>query len=178
MYQLKKREPEWLTLRAAQGKDPAVRVRFAPLTRSMKRRAAAVARRMFPDLPDDLEAADVAVAGDFIDAVSRETIRLGMIGGGAWEGVGDAKGRPVPLTPENVDLFLQDEWMLEAADRLYLVPAATRGQEGNGSSPSRSGISAGATDIARGARSRGGAKPAPTASTRSRRPKERKSSTS
>jgi hypothetical protein len=178
MYKLEKREPKWLTLREAEGGDPAVRVRFGPLTRSMKRRAGAAARALFPDLPDEMEGADRAMVGDFIDAVSRETIRLGILAGGEWEGIGDAKGKPVPVTPENVDLFLQDEAMIEAADRLYLVPDSARTAEKNGASPSPNGSSAGARDIARAAPSRGGASNAPSESTRSKAPRPRKSSTS
>jgi len=178
MYQLQKRAPQWLTLRPAIGKDPAVQVLFAPVTRSMKRRAAAAARTLLPDLPDDLQGADAATVGDFIDAVSRETVRLGILGGGQWKGVGDANRKPVPVTPENVDLFLQDEEMLEAADRLYLVPDAARAREGNGSAQSSNGTSAAGKDIAPGARSPGGAKSARTGSMPSKAPRQRKSSTS
>jgi hypothetical protein len=65
-----------------------------------------------------------------------------------WEGVGDADGKPAPLTPEGVDALL-DLWpMAEAFERLYLGPALLLDDEKNASAPAPNGISAAGQDIA------------------------------
>lgn len=67
----------------------------------------------------------------------------------AWEGVGDEDGNPVDVTPERVDALL-DLWaMFEAFQQKYMAAAGLVEAEKNGSAPSPSGTTAGATDTAK-----------------------------
>ena len=71
-----------------------------------------------------------------------------------WEGVGDASGKPVPVTPEGINALL-DIWpVFEAFQTRCLAPHLMLEQEKNASAPSPNGTSAGATPIARPARAR------------------------
>ena len=71
-----------------------------------------------------------------------------------WEGVGDASGDPVPVTPEGIDALL-DIWpIFEAFQTRCLAPHLMLEQEKNVSSPSPTGTSAGATPTAKPAKAR------------------------
>lgn len=71
-----------------------------------------------------------------------------------WEGVGDASGDPVPVTPEGIDALL-DIWpIFEAFQTRILAPHLMLEQEKNVSSPSPTGTSAGATPTAKPAKAR------------------------
>lgn len=71
-----------------------------------------------------------------------------------WEGVGDASGNPVPVTPEGIDALL-DIWpIFEAFQTRILAPHLMLEQEKNVSSPSPTGTSAGATPTAKPAKAR------------------------
>ena len=75
-----------------------------------------------------------------------------------WEGVGDADGDPLPVSPEGIDALL-DVWpVFEAFQTGYVAKGLMLEQEKNASAPSPNGPSAGATPTARPAR-----KPARTA---------------
>jgi hypothetical protein len=178
MYELKqKREPAWLTLREAAGEDPAVEILAAPHSRSLKRKALAAARALI-ELPDDLREATPEQLQDFAEALTRETIRRAILD---WRGIGNAAGEPAAATPEAIELFLDDEELLDAADRAYLVPAAARDAEKNALPPSPNGISEGAQAIAPAAprRTRSAAKQnAPTSPRRRKPSRARKSGTS
>lgn len=125
------REPSWLDL----GHD--VRVRVAPLTTSLM----AAAR------------SDLAVAA-LPEGVSNETIAVTMAKALArlvvmeWEGVGDAEGNPVHVTPEGIDALLDILPIFEAFQLRYVSKGLLLEAEKNGSAPSRNGTSAGATSIA------------------------------
>ena len=59
---------------------------------------------------------------------SRRLARLAIL---EWEGVGDAEGKPMPVTPEGVDALI-DLWpMADAFERLYLGPALLLDDEKN-----------------------------------------------
>lgn len=185
-------EPDWQTLRASRGEDPAVRVRFAPVTPGMKRRAKHAAGKALGDA--DIKAMDVLELADIGDVFSRELLRLAIV---EWDGVGDADGNPVEITPPlderlktsdkadrptgTIDLFLAHDEMFEAADRLYVMPIVDRDREKNASAASPSGTGEAATrakTIARSAAARkpkAGAKHAPTAQTSRKRPRGKKS---
>lgn len=97
------------------------------------------------------------------------TIALSIWGAIEWEGIGDEAGKPLKLTPANLDTLLrQDVRAFDAMDGQYVMPALARDEEKNGSAPSPSGTSratarpGAARDIAPPVRS--GAKPAPTTS--------------
>jgi hypothetical protein len=71
-----------------------------------------------------------------------------------WEGVGDADGRPVPVTPEAASALI-DIWPLfEAFQARYVAKGLLLDAEKNVSSPSPTGTSAGATATARPVRRR------------------------
>ena len=82
----------------------------------------------------------------------------------AWEGVGDANGDPVPVTPDGIDALL-DIWpIFEAFQTRCLAPHLMLEQEKNVSSPLPNGGSAGASATARPASpTRAATKPARTA---------------
>ena len=94
------------------------------------------------------------------DAASKEELALAMARAVArrvvtgWEGVGDADGNPVPVSPEGIDALL-DIWpVFEAFQTRCLAPHLMLDAEKNASSPLPTGISAGAAATARPARAR------------------------
>ena len=110
---------------------PTVRVRFAPITiKGVRAARRAVAAALQVD-PDDIEEAG--------DALSRELIRRGIL---EWEGVGDADGAPIAVSPDAIELFLADPVAFEQADRVYVRAWSDREREKNGWSGSPNGISA------------------------------------
>ena len=125
------REPRWLDL----GHD--VRLRVAPLTTSLM----AAARS---------DAAVTALA----EGASNETIAVAMAKALArlvvldWEGVGDAAGEPVPVTPEGIDALLDILPLFEAFQLRYVAKGLLLEQEKNDCALSPNGTSAGATGIA------------------------------
>lgn len=173
-------EPWWFTDQAATDDLPAVRVRFVPIGRVALRNARrAAAKAIGSQLPDDEEATLptelIEQAGDILSE------SLLMSGIDAWEGVGDADGKPVGVTPEYLRIFLADPLRFERLDAAYVRPFVLKELEKNVLSPSPSGTSAAempALDTAnRSARrtARAGAKrtrkkaarkPAPTAKTK------------
>jgi len=62
----------------------------------------------------------------------------------AWEGVGDAEGKPAEPTPDNIDALLDLYPIAEAFERDYLGPVFLLDAEKNGYAPSPTGTSAGA----------------------------------
>ncbi|GHE05457.1 hypothetical protein U879_03845 [Defluviimonas sp. 20V17] len=133
--------PDWLTL------APGVRLFVVPLSTSVM--LAARADIGAAGLPDDASADALSMAG--AKAIARRVVL-------DWEGVGDADGTPVALTPESIDALL-DIWpIFEAFQIQYVGPGMLLEQEKNGSAPSPTGTSAGAPATARPAR-----KPAKTA---------------
>jgi hypothetical protein len=120
---------------------PGVRVRFNKITRSMKRRAQHEAAGLLPDVEGsaDRDPLDMADAGD---AYSLLLIRQGIC---EWEGLGDADGKPLAVSPDAIELFLGEEALFDAADVAYVIPEVLRDAEKNGLSASPSGIGAAAT---------------------------------
>jgi hypothetical protein len=125
------REPRWLDL------GHGVRLHVGPLTTSLM----AAAR------------SDPAVTG-LLDGASNETMAVAMAKALArlvvldWEGVGDADGNPVPVTPEGIDALLDILPLFEAFQLRYVSKGLLLEQEKNGSAPSASGTSAEATSTA------------------------------
>lgn len=71
-----------------------------------------------------------------------------------WEGVGDANGNPVPVSPEGIDALL-DIWpVFEAFQTRCLAPHLMLDAEKNASAPSQTGTSAGAKATAKPATGR------------------------
>ena len=134
-------KPAWLDL------GRGVRVLLGPLTTAMM-----VAARNDPAiaaLPED--APDEAAALAFAKALARNAAL-------DWEGVGDADGNVIPVSPEALDALL-DIWPLfETFQTDYVAKGLVLDQEKNASAPLLTGSSAGAGTTAKRAR-----KPVPTA---------------
>ena len=118
--------PSWLDLL------PGVRVQVRPISVASILVAREAAGRIVRDEDqlDKVENASIALV--------REVALRGIV---AWEGVGDATGEQLPVTPETIDAALQVWAFYDAIDRLYVSPAMVREQEKNGSSNSRGGTS-------------------------------------
>ncbi|TVR80055.1 MAG: hypothetical protein EA405_11735 [Rhodospirillales bacterium] len=125
------REPRWLDL------GHGVRLRVGPLTTALM--AAARSDPAVTGLPDGASNETIAVA--MAKALARLVVE-------DWEGVGDADGNPVPVTPEGIDALLDILPLFEAFQLRYVSKGLLLEAEKNGSAPSPSGTSAGATSTA------------------------------
>jgi len=125
-------EPAWLDL------GHGVRLHLQPLTTAMM-----VASRNDPAVVAlDDNATDEASALVFAKALARNAVL-------DWEGVGDADGNTIPVSPEGIDALL-DVWPLfEGFQTKYVAKGLVLDAEKNASAPLPSGLSAGATDIVR-----------------------------
>jgi hypothetical protein len=130
-------EPRWLEL------DHGVRLRLAPLTTALM--MAARSDPAVEALPEG--AADELRALVFAKAVATRAVL-------DWEGVGDAEGRPLPVTPEAVSALLDLYPLFEAFQLGYLAKGLTLELEKNVCARSPTGTSAGAIATARPARAR------------------------
>ena len=112
-----KREPHWLDL------GHGVRVHVRPCTTALMMAARAEVQRSAASSQNETQA-----VGERTAVLVKALGRLGIQ---EWQGVGDAEGEPVPLTPGGVDALL-DLWpMAEAFERLYLGPALLLDDEKN-----------------------------------------------
>ncbi len=129
--------PRWLDLGAG------LRLHVLPVTTAIM-----VAARNDPLVEALLEdASQEQMALVMAKAVARRVVT-------DWEGVGDANGKPVAITPEGIDALL-DIWpVFEAFQTRCLAPHLMLETEKNVSSPLPSGTSAGANATARPARAR------------------------
>lgn len=131
------REPSWLNLALG------VRIRVEPLTTALM-----VAARSDPSvrsLPEGTSDDEIAVV--FGKALATRAIL-------DWEGVGDATGKPAPVTPEAIAALL-DIWpVFERFQMGYVARGLELEQEKNASAPSPTGPTAGAKPIARRAKGR------------------------
>jgi len=115
-----------------------VRVKLHPLTTALM-----VAARNDPAVQAlGEDAGDEESALAFARALARVAVL-------DWEGVGDADGNVIPVSPEAIDALL-DLWPLfEAFQTGYVAKGLLLEQEKNASAPLPNGSSAGARDIAR-----------------------------
>ena len=127
--------PSWLTL------APGLRLRVAPLTTALM--VSARADPAIEALPDTATQEDLALA--MAKAVARRAVL-------DWEGVGDAAGNVVPVSPEGIDALLEIWPVFEAFQTRYVAKGLILDAEKNVSAPSPTGPSAGATGIAQLAR--------------------------
>lgn len=128
-------KPEWLELL------PGLRLKLAPLTTALM--VAARADPALAALPDTATNEDMALG------MAKALARLAILD---WEGVGDDEGILLPLSPEGIDA-LMDIWpIFEAFQAQYVARGLILDAEKNASAPSPTGLSAGATAIARPAR--------------------------
>lgn len=132
-------EPRWTDL------VPGVRLKLRPLTTALM-----VAARSDPGVAGLPEGSSNEAAAL---AMAKALARLAILD---WEGVGDAEGRVLPVSPAAIDALL-DLWpAFEVFQTAYVAKALLLEQEKNVSSPSLTGPSAGAmptaTPVTRAAR--------------------------
>ena len=125
-------EPQWFEL------GHGVRLQLLPLTTALM-----VATRSDPAVQAlAADASNDTRAATFAAALARRAIVN-------WEGVGDAAGNVLPVTPEGVDALLSLWPIFEAFNLLYVSRGMLLDAEKNGSAPLPTGTSAGATVTAR-----------------------------
>ena len=125
-------EPQWFEL------GHGVRLQLLPLTTALM-----VATRSDPAVQAlEADASNDSRAAIFAAALARRAV----IG---WEGVGDADGTVIAVSPEGIDALLSLWPIFEAFNLLYVSRGMLLDAEKNGSAPSPTGTSAGATVTAR-----------------------------
>jgi hypothetical protein len=127
--------PQWLNL------APGLRLLVGPLTTALM--VSARADPAIEALPEG--ATQEALALAMAKAVARRAVL-------DWEGVGDAMGTIVPVTPEGIDALLEIWPVFEAFQTMYVAKGLILDAEKNVSAPSPTGPSVGATDTAEHAR--------------------------
>ncbi|MGY6634472.1 MAG: hypothetical protein ACXIU8_12120 [Alkalilacustris sp.] len=133
--------PRWLDLL------PGVRLKLRPLTTALM--VSARADPAVEALPPE------ATTEDLVLAMAKAVARRAVLD---WEGVGDAEGNPVGVTPEGIDALLEIWPAFEAFQAAYVAKGLLLEKEKNASAPSPNGPTVGAKVTARRARGR-----APTA---------------
>jgi hypothetical protein len=131
------REPYWLDL------GHGVRLHVEPLTTALM--MAARADPAIEALPETAGQDQLALA------MARAVARRAVLD---WEGVGDAEGNPLPVSPEGVTALLEVWPIFEAFQLGYVAKGLVLEQEKNASAPSPNGTSAGAAPTAKPARLR------------------------
>ena len=128
-------EPQWFEL------GHGVRLLLLPLTTALMvaTRSDPAVQALDPDSSNDSRAAVFAAA------LARRAVV-------DWEGVGDEDGNVLPVTAEGIDALLSLWPIFEAFNLHYVSPGMLLDAEKNGSAPSPTGTSAGATAIVRHAK--------------------------
>ena len=130
-------EPKWLDL------GHGVRLRLMPLTTALM-----VATRSDPAVQAlDADASNDERAAVFAAALARRAIV-------DWDGVGDEAGNVLEISEGGIDALLSLWPIFEAFNLRYVSSGMLLDAEKNGSAPSLTGTSAGATPIARPAAAR------------------------
>ena len=125
-------EPQWLDL------GHGVRLKLLPLTTALM-----VATRSDLAVQDiDPGASNDTRAAIFAGALARRAVV-------DWEGVGDESGAVVAVGPEGIDALLSLWPIFEAFNLQYVSRGMLLDAEKNGSAPSPTGTSVGATATAR-----------------------------
>ena len=133
--------PEWLDL------GHGVRLLIAPLTTAVM-----MAARSDPAITDAAQATEAdgnAAQDDLARIVAKAVARIVVRD---WEGVGDADGTALPLTPEGLDALLEIWPIFEAFQTGYIASGLILDAEKNASPPLPSGSSAGAVTTVKPAR--------------------------
>ena len=116
------RDPFWLDIL------PGVRIQVRPISvADMLVARAAAAESLGTKVEGDLaldRSATVAAGAAF-------TRSLALSGIVAWEGIGDAGGKPIDPNPIAINQLLEVWPAFDAIDRLYVGPAVTRLDEKN-----------------------------------------------
>lgn len=116
------REPFWLDILAG------VRIQFRPISvADMLVARAAAAESLGTKVEGDLalDRSTTVAAGA---AFTRSLALTGIV---AWEGIGDAGGKPIDPNPVAINQLLEIWPAFDAIDRLYVGPALTRLDEKN-----------------------------------------------
>jgi len=125
-------EPQWLDL------GHGVRLQLLPLTTALM-----VATRSDPAVQDlATDASNDSRAAVFAAALARRAIV-------DWDGVGDESGTVIAVSAEGIDALLSLWPIFEAFNLHYVSRGMLLDAEKNGSAPSPTGTSAGATATAR-----------------------------
>ena len=125
-------EPQWLDL------GHGVRLQQMPLTTLLM-----VATRSDPAVQAlEADASNDSRAAVFAAALARRAVV-------DWEGVGDAHGKVLEISPDGIDALLSLWPIFEAFNLHYVSPGMLLDAEKNGSAPSPTGTSAEATATAR-----------------------------
>ena len=125
-------EPQWLDL------GHGVRLLLLPLTTALM-----VATRSDTAVQDlDADASNDTRAAVFAAALARRAVI-------AWEGVGDESSAAIAVSPDGIDALLSLWPIFEAFNLLYVSRGMLLDAEKNGSAPSPTGTSVGATATAR-----------------------------
>ncbi len=128
-------EPQWLDL------GHGVRLQLLPLTTALM-----VATRSDPAVQSlDADSSNDSRAAVFAAALARRAVV-------DWEGVGDESGTVITVSPDGIDALLSLWPIFEAFNLLYVSRGMLLDAEKNGSAPSPTGTSAGATATARPAK--------------------------
>jgi hypothetical protein len=102
----------------------------------------------------------IAALGDSMETLTNDDLALVMAKAVAriaikdWEGVGDAEGKPIVVTPAGIDALLEVWPIFEAFQTHYVNSGFLLEQEKNVSAPLPTGSSAGAQATAKPARGR------------------------
>ena len=144
-------EPQWLDL------GHGVRLQLLPLTTALMvaARSDPAVRVLAADASNDERAAV------FAGALARRAIV-------DWDGVGDADGKVLEVSPDGIDALMSLYPIYEAFNLLYSAPGLFLDAEKNGFALSPNGPSAGATATARPASPARAASPARPAKARAR----------
>ena len=127
--------PDWLDL------GHGVRVFVEPMSTAVM-----IAARRDPQ---------IVALGDTMETLTNDDLALIMAKAVAriaikdWDGVGDAKGKPVVVTPAGINALLEVWPIFEAFQTKYVNSGFLLEQEKNASAPSPTGNSAGARATAR-----------------------------
>jgi hypothetical protein len=124
--------PEWLEF------APGLRLQVAPLTTALM--VSARADAALEALSEDASQEELALV------MAKSVARRAVLD---WEGVGDAMGQPMPVSPDGINALLEIWPVFEAFQTQYVARGLLLDQEKNASAPSPNGPSAGATAIAR-----------------------------
>jgi hypothetical protein len=116
-------EPYWVDL------PRGVRVEIRPVTTAVMAAAQAAAQRRLAALREadtemDPDLARGLAFALLVKALARHAVT-------AWEGVGDADGKPLPLSPEAVERLMDLDEMASAFWERALLPIRTVAAEGN-----------------------------------------------
>lgn len=119
--------PTWFTL------APGLRLNLAPLTTALM--VSARADPLIEDMPETASTEELALA------MAKSVARRAVLD---WEGVGDADGNVVPVSPEGIDALLEIWPIFEAFQTDYISKGLLLDAEKNVYAPLPNGSSAGA----------------------------------